>query len=48
MKLKIGLKILNGVRKLRGKKPLAVADVLLNEVAGWLITGYSIATGKPM
>lgn len=45
-KLKVGLKVLNGVRKLQGKKPLAVADVLLHEVAGWLITGYSTATGK--
>jgi glyoxylase-like metal-dependent hydrolase (beta-lactamase superfamily II) len=45
-KLKVGLKILNGVRKLQGKKPLSVADVLLYKVANWLISGYKIATGK--
>jgi glyoxylase-like metal-dependent hydrolase (beta-lactamase superfamily II) len=47
-KLKVGLKVLNGVRKLQGKKPLAVADVLLHKVATWLINGYRIATGKPI
>jgi glyoxylase-like metal-dependent hydrolase (beta-lactamase superfamily II) len=45
-KLKVGLKVLNGVRKLQGKKPLRVADVLLHKVATWLINGYEIATGK--
>jgi glyoxylase-like metal-dependent hydrolase (beta-lactamase superfamily II) len=45
-KLKVGLKVLNGVRKLQGKKPLRVADVLLHKVATWLINGYAIATGK--
>jgi glyoxylase-like metal-dependent hydrolase (beta-lactamase superfamily II) len=45
-KLKVGLKVLNGVRKLQGKKPLRVADVLLHKVATWLINGYAITTGK--
>lgn len=42
-KLRIGLKLLNGVRKIRGKKPLPAAQVLMHDyVIPWLSRGYRI------
>jgi len=42
-KLRIGLKMLNGVRKIRRKSPLPAAQVLMhNYVIPWLARGYRI------
>ena len=42
-KLKIGLKLLNGFRRLRGKEPLLAAEFLMNEVADWLVKSYNMS-----
>ncbi|MGD9395990.1 MAG: MBL fold metallo-hydrolase [Candidatus Thorarchaeota archaeon] len=42
-KLRIGLKLLNGVRRIRGKKSLQAAQVLMHDyVIPWLSRGYRI------
>jgi glyoxylase-like metal-dependent hydrolase (beta-lactamase superfamily II) len=42
-KLRIGLKLLNGVRRIRGKDPLPAARVLMHDyVVPWLSRGYRI------
>jgi glyoxylase-like metal-dependent hydrolase (beta-lactamase superfamily II) len=41
-KLKLGLKLLNGWRRLRGKERLLAAEFLMNEVADWLVKSYKM------
>ena len=42
-KLRIGLKLMNGVRRIRGKKPILAAQVLIhNYMIPWLSRGYRI------
>lgn len=42
-KLRIGLKLLNGVRRIRGRKPITAAQVLMHDyVIPWLSRGYRI------
>jgi glyoxylase-like metal-dependent hydrolase (beta-lactamase superfamily II) len=42
-KLRIGLKLLNGVRRIRGKAPLLAAQVLMHDyIVPWLSRGYRI------
>ena len=42
-KLRIGLKLLNGIRRIRGKRPLTAAQVLMHDhVIPWLSRGYRI------
>ncbi|MFX1602139.1 MAG: MBL fold metallo-hydrolase [Promethearchaeota archaeon] len=43
-KLKYGLKLMNGWRRLRRKAPLTAAEFLLKEVMTWLVTSYKITT----
>ena len=42
-KLRIGLKILNGIRRIRGKAPLSAARVMMHDyIIPWLSKGYRI------
>ncbi|MFX1416977.1 MAG: hypothetical protein ACFFC0_09190 [Promethearchaeota archaeon] len=43
-KLKYGLKLMNGWRRLRRKTPLTAAEFLLKEVLTWLAARYRITT----
>ncbi|MFX1512478.1 MAG: MBL fold metallo-hydrolase [Promethearchaeota archaeon] len=43
LSMKIGLGLMNGIRKITRKEPLVVGRILLLEVLPWLVKGYKIS-----